>query len=110
MRQYVIDELKPDEVKKIREYLEARCDKSGLGNILWLNIPEACLTQEQKDHASCAPHVAGIELMDDAVSFEMLIRSRNRMRCSCIGFASGQQRDFILEFVDEMIRKTGLKI
>ena len=110
MRQYVIDELKHDEVKKIREYLDGKCDQAGLGNILWLNIPDGYLTEEQKEHSSCAPHVAGIEIMDDAVSFEMLIRSRNKMRCSCIGFASEKQRDFILQFVDTMIRETGLNI
>lgn len=110
MRQYVIDELRHDELKKIREYLDRKCDQSGLGNILWLNIPEDYLTDEQKSHESCAPHVTGIEFMEDAVSFEMLIRSRNKMRCSCIGYASNEQRNFILNLVDEMIRETGLKI
>jgi hypothetical protein len=110
MRQYVIDELHHDEVQKIRQYLEERCDQAGIGNILWLNMPEEHLTPDQKKHEACAPHVVGIEIMEDAVSFEMLVRSRNRMRCECIGFATSRQRDFILGFVDEMIRETGLKI
>lgn len=110
MRQYVVDELHHDEIEKIREYLEGKCDPSGLGNILWLNIPEEYLSDEQKSHKECTPHVVGIEFMENAVSFEMLIRSRKKMRCSCIGYASSEQRDFILNFVDEMIRETGLKI
>jgi hypothetical protein len=110
MRQYSIDELRSNEIKTIRKYLEKRCDKSALGNILWLNMPEDCLTHEQKSHKSCAPHVAAIEILEDAVVFEMLIRSRNQMRCSCIGFASEKQRDYILKFIDKMIEDTGLNI
>jgi hypothetical protein len=110
MRQYVIDELHHNEVEKIREYLEEKCDKSGLGNIFWLNIPDDHLTDEQRGHESCSPHVAGIEVMENAVAFEMLIRSRNKMRCSCIGFATSEQRDYILNFVDLMISETGLNI
>lgn len=110
MRQYVIDELNHPEMEKIRKYLKDKCDMSELGNIFWLNMPSEILTQEQAKHSACAPHVTAVELHEKAVYFEMLVRSRNVMRCSCIGFATNEQRDFILNFVDEMILKIGLKV
>ncbi len=108
MRQYVIDELGKDAIERIRNYLEGHCEASGLNNIFWLQMPDDILSPEQYAHKACQPHCAGIEIGDKFVSFEMLIRSRNSLKCNCISYATPQQRQFILSFADRLIEDVGL--
>ena len=46
---------------------------------------------------------------DDFVRFEFLIRSRETMRCTCIGYATRQQRDFILAFADRLVEDLAIR-
>jgi hypothetical protein len=43
------------------------------------------------------------------VSFELLIRTRARLRCGCIQYANKNQRDYILEYADGLFEKLKLK-
>ena len=104
MHQYVIDELRKGEVDKITNYLKKYCEKSDLDNLFWLRLPDDLLTPTQYEHKECGPFWAGIEVTEESVVFEMLIRSRNKLRCSCISYASTQQRQFILNFADKLLK------
>ncbi len=44
------------------------------------------------------------------VDFELLIRSRQILRCNCISYADKKQRDYILDFADRMLDELGIKI
>jgi len=46
---------------------------------------------------------------DDFVRFEFLVRSQKTLRCSCIDYATRQQRDFILAFADRLVEELQLK-
>ncbi|HID98069.1 MAG TPA: hypothetical protein EYP57_07775 [Thermodesulfobacteriaceae bacterium] len=110
MRQYVIDELRPAELDRIKDYLDNYCERSDIGSIFWLRIPDDMLTSVQSGHVDCRPHYAAVELGDRFVNFEMLIRSREKIRCNCVAFATPEQRDFILSFADAMLDKTEIKV
>ena len=110
MRQYVVDELRADEVEKIKEYLDKYCDLSDMVGLYWLKIPGDILSPTQYEHKSCQPHCAAIELGDKWVKFEMLVRSRQKIRCECVCYATTQQRTFLLSFVDNLLDKTGIRI
>jgi len=43
-----------------------------------------------------------VELKPTAISFELLIRTRNRIRCDCIHYANAEQRERIIRFADAM--------
>lgn len=103
MKQYVIDELKPEEVAKILSYLENHCDQGGLQNIFWLEIPENMLSGVQAGHTSCGPHCSAVEVHSDKVIFELLVRGRKKIRCECVGYATPSQRDFIIDFADTLL-------
>ncbi len=102
MKQYVIDELQPGEIAKIVAYLENHCDQGGLQNIFWLEIPRDILTAVQAGHDSCGPHCSAVEVHSDKVVFELLVRGRKRIRCECVGYATRPQRDFIIDFADNL--------
>ncbi len=110
MRQYVVDELRADEVEKIKEYLDEHCDLSDMVGLYWLKIPDDILSQTQYEHKNCQPHCAAIELGNKWVKFEMLVRSRQKIRCECVCYATPQQRTFLLSFVDNLLDQTGIRI
>jgi len=106
MRQYVVDELRKNEIERVTSYLEKYCESGGVNRLFWLQLPKELLSDVQAEHKECGPFCIGIEVTDDSVVFEMLVRSRKKLRCSCIAYASDQQRQFILSFADKMIRET----
>ncbi len=108
MRQYIIDELRPDAVRRVREYLDNHCEKSDLDNLYWLQIPDDMLSPDQYTHKDCQPHCSGIELGERFLCFELLVRSRTSLKCNCIAYATPQQRRFILSFADRLCEETDI--
>ena len=49
-------------------------------------------------------------LFRTATGFELLIRSRQVIRCLCIAYATQQQRDYIMHFADRMIDDLKLRL
>ncbi len=109
MRQYQLDEIRKKDIPRIREYLEKHAQASGLADIWWVDVGPDLLSPEQFEHENCRPYRFAIELGDDFVRFEFLIRSEKTMRCSCIDYATRQQREFILAFADRLVEELDLK-
>ncbi len=109
MRQYLLDEINRSDYQRLRDYLTEHAQASGLQDIWWVDLPEDLLSPEQFAHQDCQPFRFAIELGDEYLRIEFLIRSRNTMRCSCIGYATRQQRDFILAFADRLVEELKLK-
>jgi hypothetical protein len=102
MKQYLLDEIARNDISRVREYLNQHAVAAGLDGIWWVDLPEDLLNPEQFSHGNCRPFRFAVELGDDFVRFELLIRSLQTMRCSCIGYATRPQRDFILAFADRL--------
>ena len=109
MRQYLLDEIARVDIPRVREYLNQHTLASSLADIWWVDLQEDLLSPEQFSHPDCRPFRFAVELGDDFVRFEFLIRSRETMRCACIGYATRQQRDFILAFADRLVEDLGLR-
>ena len=105
MKQYVIDELRPEDHKKIKQYLDGAYGAAEMGNIYWVPITEDMLTEIQSEHADCQPYYFAIELEENRLALELLVRTKNRVRCACIGYASKDQRIWIIEAVDTIFEK-----
>ena len=109
MRQYLLDEIRPADLPRLRDYLAEHAQASGLADVWWVDLPEDLLSPEQFAHQDCRPFRFAIELGDDFLRLEFLIRSRNTMRCSCIDYATRQQRDFIIAFADRLVEDLALR-
>jgi len=109
MRQYLLDEISRGDGLRLRDYLVEHAQASGLQDIWWVDLPADLLSPEQFEHQDCQPFRFAIELGDNFLRFEFLIRSRNTMRCSCIDYATRQQRDFIMAFADRLVTDLALK-
>ena len=108
MKQYVIDELRLDDHHKIRKYLDQTYGPAELGNIYWVPLANEVLTETQLAHSDCQPFYFAIEVEADRLSIEMLVRTKSRIRCACIGYASKDQRIWIMDIFDAIIEKLGI--
>ncbi|MFZ5453264.1 MAG: hypothetical protein ACOZF2_15505 [Thermodesulfobacteriota bacterium] len=109
MRQYHLDEISRNDIPRIRDYLQEHALASSLDGIWWVDLPEDLLSPEQFAHPDCRPFRFAVELGDNFVRFEFLIRSQQTMRCTCIGYATRQQRDYIFAFADRLVEDLALK-
>lgn len=103
MRQYVIDQLSREERANIESFLKRTLKPGPMRGIFWIEVPQDLLSGEQLTHDECGPYFFGVELGEEAVVFELLIRSQTNLHCSCIAYATMAQRDFVLRFIDRML-------
>ena len=109
MRQYLLDEIARNDLPRVREYLNQHACAANLQDVWWVDLSEDLLSPEQFEHRDCQPFRFAVELGDNFVRFEFLIRSQQTMRCACIGYATRQQRDFILSYADRLVEELALR-
>ena len=109
MRQYRIDELRPNDYEKIKGYLEEHFASSQMEGVYWIPLDADLLNEVQATHTECQPFYFIIDLKPDRLSGEFLIRTKNRIRCDCIGYAIDRQRDWVLKSIDALFAKLKIK-
>lgn len=110
MKQYVFDQLREDDYHRIHEYLKENGEETVFKEVFWLHVPEDLYTGTQKEHPECHPFYFAVNLSQDKVDFELLIRSRQILRCSCIRYADRRQRDYIMDCADRMLEDLQIRI
>jgi hypothetical protein len=110
MKQYVIDQLRPNDHEKIKKYFDENFGPAGVGGIYWVPIDRDLLSGEQAQHTDCQPFYFAVDLEPDLMSVELLVRTRQRIRCSCIGYADERQRNWIIAFVDAALEQLDISI
>ncbi|MGD9132858.1 MAG: hypothetical protein PVF78_04380 [Desulfobacterales bacterium] len=105
MKQYVIDEIRPRDHQKVKQYLDAAYGPVEMGAIYWVPIAADVLTDIQLAHTDCQPFYFAIELEKERLVLELLVRTKKRIRCACIGYASRDQLIWIMEVVDAIFEK-----
>jgi len=109
MKQYIIDELRPADYEKIRAYLEENLDASGINGIYWMLLDRDILSNVQAKHIECQPFYFAIDLEPTIMACELLVRSKNIIRCNCIGYATEKQRNWFIQTVDAIFEKLEIK-
>lgn len=110
MKQYVIDQLRESDYDNILDFLQKNAEASEFGDVFWVNLPPELYNDVQREHEKCKPFCFAVSLSLKQASFEMLIRSRQILRCNCIAFANAKQRDYIIDFADRMLDELKIKI
>ena len=108
MKQYLIDELRPEDHNKIKKYLDKTYGSAEMGGIYWMPIATEVLTEMQHEHTDCQPFYVAIDLEADRFALELLVRTKKRVRCDCIAYASGDQRNWIMGVVDALFEKLNI--
>ncbi|MEW5735853.1 MAG: hypothetical protein AB1921_13425 [Thermodesulfobacteriota bacterium] len=110
MKQIVVDQLRPGDRDRIEELLTRRFGESPLPGIYWVPLPEDALSPVQEEHPDCAPFVIALEVSETALSCELLVRSRQRMRCSCVAYATEGQVLYLLRLLDGLLGELGIAV
>lgn len=115
MRTYLIEDITDKDYKTIIEAFNNLGFNGPLEGIYYLPIPDELLQQEQVEHKDeCGPHfmaLEGIETYENnSFKLELLARGRNRMRCSCISYATPKQREHMIEYLDQFIEELEISV
>jgi hypothetical protein len=109
MKYYLTDEINGTDMGRLSRFLMENGKVSGLDRIFWINVPDKYLNEIQSGHPDCKPYVFAVELGPGMVKAEFFIRTLKDMRCSCSGYSDKKQSQFIMRFMDEMIRKLEIR-
>ena len=110
MKQYVVDELRPGDYDVLKTYLDEHLEFAGIDNLYWKSIDDTLLTRRQAAHTQCAPFYFALVLTPESLSCELLVRARNRIRCDCIAYATTEQRNWIVGWVDGFLEELGITV
>ncbi|MEW6674111.1 MAG: hypothetical protein AB1427_20650 [Thermodesulfobacteriota bacterium] len=109
MKQYVIDELRPADFNKIKGFLDQTHESSKMDDLYWFRLDDDILSPLQAEHKDCYPFYFAVELQPERVSFELLIRTKNRVRCDCMAYATEAQRNWLIRSVDAAFERLKIK-
>ena len=110
MKQFVIDELRPEDFEKLKTYLDDKFSASVMDGLYWLQIEKAVLSDLQTNHEECQPYYFAIDLECDRMMIELLVRTKNRVRCPCMAYATDTQCVWLMRQMDDIITKLGITV
>ncbi len=111
MRSYLIEDITKENMEKIRSYLERKGYKRPIKDLYWIEVPGEILTPLQREHlSSCGPYVFSLETGKNWVKVELLIRPTTTLRCTCISYATPEQRKYVIEHIDELIKNLDISV
>ena len=110
MKQYVVDQLRYPDYEKLKGFLDQNYGQVAMGAVYWMALDEDVLSPIQREHRECQPHVAAVELEETHLSVELLVRTRQRMRCNCIAYATLEQRDWLIRRVDDILKQLDISV
>ena len=109
MRQLVIDELSILERDNLDSYLKRTLAPGPISGIFWIKLPDDLLAEAQRGHEQCGPFYLAVEIEEKRICFELLVRSKTNLHCTCIAYATPAQRQFVLDFIDKMLSEEQIK-
>lgn len=115
MRTYLLEDIVDKDYKVIMEAFDNLGFKGPLDGIYYLPMPEELLQQEQVDHiGECGPFFMALECIDkedeNSLRLELLVRARNKIRCSCVSYSTPKQREHMIEYLDQFIEELEISI
>jgi hypothetical protein len=110
MKQYVIDQLRYGDYERIKTYLDQHYGASEVEGLYWIALPGDLATDIQLAHPDCQPFYVAVELSQDRLACELLVRTRHRMRCDCMGYATASQLQWLCRWADAMLETLEIQI
>ena len=109
MKSYYVDEISTPDLDKINHFLNDNAVESGMEKLFWIEIPSDCLTRLQSEHSECKPHRFAIETGDTWIRAEFFVRTSVKFRCDCNGYCNENQKEFIINYIDNMISELSIR-
>ncbi len=104
MHSYLIDELTEDQTQNITKRLDAMGLGSGIEGVYWLPIPQNLHNTIQNEHVEkCGPYIMALEVADDCLCLELLVRAKNALHCNCVSYAQSELEQYMMRYVDSLL-------
>ena len=110
MKQFVIDELRPGDHEKLKTYLDYTFGAGALDGLYWLQIAKDVFSDIQSEHKQCQPFYFAIDLGSDRVVVELLVRTKSRIRCACMAYATETQCTWLMRRMDAIFSELGITV
>jgi hypothetical protein len=110
MKQYVIDGFSLQDYIKLKEYFDKHLEAASVDGIYWFELERDVLTPVQSGHESCGPHVFALMLENTYLSCELLVRIKTNIKCDCMGYATKEQRDWLIDQTDAILETLSICI
>lgn len=111
MRSYLIEDFYPEHLAKVVEALTNKGYAGSLDGIFYLPLPNEQLSEVQRAHAECGPHIFILEVLDESsLKLELLVRAQRKLRCECVLYATPAQREHIIDWLDDFIRQLDISV
>ena len=115
MRSYLIEDMVDKDYQTILKAFDDLGLRGPIEGIYYLPVPAELLQGEQTAHLNeCGPFfmaLEGIESPDDnRLKLELLVRGRNKIRCSCICYATPEQRRHMIDYLDQFIEELEISV
>jgi len=110
MKQYVIDQIRPDDQHRLKAYLDQQYTASAIDGVYWVPLKPALFKPIQAQHTQCQPFYFAFELANGQLSCELLVRTQQRIRCGCMQYADSAQRDWLINLLDRILDELHIKL
>ncbi|MDR2200152.1 MAG: hypothetical protein LBR53_12030 [Deltaproteobacteria bacterium] len=102
MRVITLDELTPDEINKLRDYIEKIAVSSSLEDLYWYYLPYEILSEKQKQlNSEKGPYKISIEIARNYIKFELVVRA-DMIHNEGGGIVTINQLIHIYQLIDKM--------
>ena len=108
MKQYVIDELRSQDQERIKNYLDEHFGPAEMGTIYWIPVDTSLYNPNQAAHHECHPLFFAVQLEEASLVAELLVRTKNKIRCDCIQYATDDQFLWLVRLLDAIFERLGV--
>jgi hypothetical protein len=110
MKQYVVDQIRPEDFERIKQAVDDRFGPPKLDTVYRVVLPPDQLAAPQQGHPDCGPFYLALELLPDRLCCELLVRASRIIRCDCIGYATVDQRNWLIAEIDALLQELEISL
>ena len=112
MRTYLLEDFLPEQLERVYQRLAGMGLSGPLEGIYYLPVALDLLNDEQRGHhGECGPYIFVLEAVGEtSLKLELLVRAQGKLRCSCVAYATPEQRAFIMDYMDNFLREMDISI
>ena len=104
MDEVVFDQISLQALENVENKLTSLGLASSIPGIFWLPISNEFLTETQKEHAKdCGPYMLAVEITDNSLILETLVRASNRLHCNCMEPALPALLEHMTDYLNSLL-------
>jgi len=110
MRAFLIDEITPEDMEKLENWLKEQ-ELLSIERLYHFHLPPRLLTTMQQEHApECGPFYMAVETGRNWVRLELLVRAKRILRCACIAYATPEQQEYMVIYLENLLKDLNIPL